>query len=312
MLCSRCGHQNPDDARFCGECGEPQRREEGREPAPYRPFEAGGETGGESPPEGAARPASDIPERDLGQLIGETLSVYGKAFIPLFIIALIPQIPTVLGFMLGQSPGEAGANNPQFNAGTDVFLPILAFLLSIPSTAAAVFCVGQALTGRKVDVVTGYSRAFGVILPAAVVTLALALSALLILIIIGIPLFFYLLVIWFFAIPAVVFEGMGGIDALKRSRQLTRGSWWRLFGIGIVFTLLIVAIGIVGGALSFVLVFISPKLFAIGLVVTAALLTPIYYVGSVLVYVDLRVRKEGYTLQALSDDVARRPEQARQ
>ncbi len=312
MLCSRCGHKNPDDARFCGECGEPQQREEGREPAPYRPFEAGGEPGGESPPEGTARPASDIPERDLGQLIGETLSVYGKAFIPLFIIALIPQIPTVLGFIFGQSPGEAGANNPQFNAGTDVFLPILAFLLSIPSTAAAVFCVGQALTGRKVDVVTGYSRAFGVILPAAVVTLALALSALLILIIIGIPLFFYLLVIWFFAMPAVVFEGMGGIDALGRSRQLTRGSWWRLFGIGIVFTLLVMAIGVVGGVVSFVLVFISPKLFAIGLVVTAALLTPIYYVGSVLVYVDLRVRKEGYTLQALSDDVARRPEQARQ
>ena len=320
MLCSRCGHQNPDDARFCGECGEPQRREEGREPAPYRPFEAGGETGGESPPEGAARPASDIPERDLGQLIGETLSVYGKAFIPLFIIALIPQIPTVLGFMLGQSPGEAGdltgATNPQFNAGTDVFLPILAFLLSIPSTAAAVFCVGQALTGRKVDVVTGYSRAFGVILPAAAVTiivsLALALSALLMLIIIGIPLFFYLLVIWFFAMPAVVFEGMGGIDALGRSRQLTRGSRWRLFGIGVVFTLLMMAIGIVGGGVSFVLVFISPTLLAIGLVVTAALAIPIYYVGSVLVYVDLRVRKEGYTLQALSDDVARRPEQARQ
>ena len=242
--------------------------------------------------------------------------MYGKAFIPLFIIALIPQIPTVLSFIFGQSPGEAGANNPQFNAGTDVFLPILAFLLSIPSTAAAVFCVGQALTGRKVDVVTGYSRAFGVILPAAVVTiivsLALALSALLMLIIIGIPLFFYLLVIWFFAIPAVVFEGMGGIDALKRSRQLTRGSRWRLFGIGVVFTLLIMAIGIVGGGVSFVLVFISPTLFAIGLVVTAALAIPIYYVGSVLVYVDLRVRKEGYTLQALSDDVARRPEQARQ
>ena len=30
------------------------------------------------------------------------------------------------------------------------------------------------------------------------------------LIIIGIPLFFYLLVIWFFAISAVVIEGMGG------------------------------------------------------------------------------------------------------
>ncbi len=320
MLCSRCGHQNPDDARFCGECGEPQRREEGREPAPYRPFEAGGEPGGESPPEGADRPASDIPQRDLGQLIGETLSVYGKAFIPLFIIALIPQIPTVLSLALGQSMGEVGdlpaADGPQFSATVDIFLPLLAFLLSIPSAAAAVFCVGQALTGRKVDVVTGYSRAFGVLLPAAVVTvivtLALAGSAVLMLIIIGVPLFFYLLVIWFFAMPAVVIEGMGSIDALKRSRQLTLGSWWRLFGIGIVFTLLTLAVWIPGGIVSAILLFINVKLFAIAVGAVTALAIPVYYVGSVLVYVDLRVRKEGYTLQALSDDVARRPEQARQ
>ena len=184
--------------------------------------------------------------------------MYGKAFIPLFIIALIPQIPTVLSLALGQSMGEVGdlpaADGPQFSATVDIFLPLLAFLLSIPSAAAAVFCVGQALTGRKVDVVTGYSRAFGVLLPAAavtvIVTLALAGSAVLMLIIVGVPLFFYLLVIWFFAMPAVVIEGMGGIDALKRSRQLTKGSWWRLFGIGIVFTLLTLAVWIPGGIVS--------------------------------------------------------------
>ena len=42
--------------------------------------------------------------------------------------------------------------------------------------------------------------------------------------------------------------------------------------------------------------------------VTVALVTPIFYVGSVLVYVDLRVRKEGYGTQALADDLVRRPE----
>ena len=165
------------------------------------------------------------------------------------------------------------------------------------------------------DVLTCYSHALAVLLPAAVVTivvaLALAGSAILMLIIIGIPLFFYLLVVWFFAMPAVVIEGMDGIAALGRSRQLTRGSWWRLFGIGIVFVLLIMGIAIAGGLVSAILLFVDPRAFAIAVVALGALVTPIYYAGSVLVYIDLRVRKEGYTLQALSDDLVRRPEQAR-
>ena len=165
------------------------------------------------------------------------------------------------------------------------------------------------LTGRKADIVACYSRAFGVLVPAAVVvvivTLALVASGILWLILIGVPLFFYLLVIWFFAMPAVVIEGRDGIAALKRSRELTLGSWWRLFGIVIIYVLLIIAVVIAVGIISVAMD--NDVLLTLGTALIWALLTPLYYAGSVLVYVDLRVRNEGYGTEALAADLARRP-----
>ena len=305
MFCSRCGHENADDTRFCGECGAPQ-QEEGQEP--YRPLEDAAES---EDADGAPGP-SDIPPRALGELISESLTTYGKAFLPLFVIALIPQIPTILGAALGSGDSFDDSTSVSFSS-ADLVLPLIAFLLSIPSGAAAVFCVGDVLTGRKADIVACYSRALGVLLPAAVVvvivTLALVASAILMLIIIGIPLFFYLLVIWFFAMPAVVIEGRDGIAALKRSRELTLGSWWRLFGIGIVFTLLAIAAAIPVGFVLGIASSANPTVVEAGAGVIVALLVPVFYVGSVLVYVDLRVRNEGYGTEALAADLARRPGQ---
>ena len=263
MFCSRCGHENADDTRFCGECGAPQ-QEDGQEMGPYRPLEDAAES---EDPDGAPEP-SDIPPRDLGQLIAESVSTYAKAFLPLFAIALIPQIPNILGAALGSGDSFDDGASVSFNSG-DLLLPLIAFLLSIPSGAAAVFCVGQVLTGRKADIVTCYSRAFGVLLPTAVVTVivtvALVASAILMLILIGIPLFFYLLVIWFFALPAVVIEGRDGISALKRSRELTLGSWWRLFGIGVVFALLAIAAAIPVGIVLVIVPLASVNVVEVGL-----------------------------------------------
>ena len=302
MFCSRCGQENADDVRFCAECGAPQQADEEALEA-YRPFDDDGEPDG--PPE-----PSDIPPRDLGGLISETISTYKKVFLTLFIIALIPQIPSILGAVLGSGEPVDDSVASAFDP-TSIVLGLVAFLLGIPSAAAGVFCAARAITGRNADIVTSYSNAFGVLLPAAVVTiivtLALGAAAILMLILIGFPLFFYLLVIWFFAMPAVVIEGRDGIAALKRSRELTLGSWWRLFGIGIVFTLLVVAAAIPVGVVLGIASLAIPVVIDVGAAVLAALLTPVFYVGSVLVYVDLRVRNEGYDTQALADDLARRP-----
>ena len=293
MHCPQCGHENPDDAQFCGECGAAQ-REGRREPGPHRPMESVDGSG-------------DIPPRDLGQLIDATFKVYRKAVIPFFAIALIPQIPNMLSLAFGGTVEDASL--------TETILALVSLLIGIVAGAASIFCLGQVLAGRNVDVMDCYGRALSVLLPllamTIIVSLALIGSAILMLVLIGIPLFFYVLVIWFFAVQAVVIENKSTFDALRRSHELVKGNWWRVFGIGVVFVLLGIALLIPAIVASVIVGFINAVLSNVVLGVAVALVTPVLYIGSTLLYIDLRVRREDYDLQGLVDDLARRPKEAR-
>ena len=299
MYCPQCGHENPDDAQFCGECGVAQ-REERREPGPYRPLDS-------------VEGSGDIPERDLGQLIDATFKAYSKAIIPFFAIALIPQIPSLLSLAVGGPVDDA--SQPDFSL-TETILTLASLLIGIVAGAASIFCLGQVLAGRNVDVMDCYGRALSVLLPllaaTIIVSLALIGSVILMLILIGVPLFFYVLVIWFFAVQAIVVENKSTLDALKRSQELVKGNWWRVFGIGVVFVLLGIALLIPAIIVSVIVGFANTVLSNVVLGVAVALVTPVLYIGSTLLYIDLRVRKEGYGLQGLVDDLARRPKEVRQ
>ena len=299
MNCPQCGRENPDDAQFCGECGAAQGGER-REPGPYRPLDS-------------VEGSGDIPPRDLGQLIDATFKVYGKAIIPFFAIALIPQIPNMLSLAVGGTAEDASLTGPSL---TETILALMSLLIGIVAGAASIFCLGRVLAGRSVDVMDCYGRALSVLLPllaaTIIVSLALAGSAILMLVLIGIPLFFYVLIIWFFAVQAVAIENKSTFDALRRSHELVKGNWWRVFGIGVVFVLLGIALLVPAIIASVIVGFINDVLSNVVLGVAIALVTPVIYIGSTLLYIDLRVRREGYGLQALADDLARRPREARQ
>ena len=121
----------------------------------------------------------------------------------------------------------------------------------------------------------------------------------------------YLLVALLVATPALLFEGLDPISAMQRSRQLVRGLWLRTAGC---YLLASVFVGLV--ALIPTLLFIKangsgahtttshPLAAQIASVVTTLLTTPFMATIVVLIYFDLRVRKEGYRLQDLARDVS--------
>ena len=280
MFCARCGHENPDDASFCGECGAPQETQGLQPGAPEPPREAGPYR-----PDVSAGP-TDIPARNLGELISETFSVYGKAIGPFFAIALIPELPNLLSLAAGGF--------------VEVVLSILSLMVGIVSAGASIVCAGRVITGQSADVALCYSRALKfmvrLFIAGILIFLALAGSVILMLVVIGVPLFFYLVVVWFFTGHAIILEGYGAVDGLGRSRELVRGSWWRLFGIGVVYVLLIIALLIPGAIVVSLLTIGSSAFGVVAFVIVGALLAPIVSIGSTLVYIDLRVRKEGYNL----------------
>ena len=234
-----------------------------------------------------------IPIRDLGGLISETFGMYRRSFWPFVLIALVPQVPF---FLSGFTPLLL-----------TVLLVLVGIVLSFLQIGAFVCRVVGEIVSERVDVVECYRaawrRALSLVGTFILITLALLVPMILSLVIVGLPLLFYLVIIWFFAGEAIMVEGKGPIPALGRSRELVRGTWWRVFGIAVVFGLMSLGLLIAGAIPAVIIGFFSPLDASVLLTVVSVLVVPVFAIGRTLLYLDLRVRKEGYTRDALASDV---------
>jgi hypothetical protein len=130
--------------------------------------------------------------------------------------------------------------------------------------------------------------------------------------------------IWAVAVPAFMVEGTTITGALGRSRQLVSGTFWRVWGIralgalivsivgsliGLPFSLLGLALSgngldaLTGASTSLPVAYLV--LTSIGSVVTVTFTAPVRAGIDALLYVDLRMRKEGMDI-ALQQDAGRR------
>ena len=141
--------------------------------------------------------------------------------------------------------------------------------------------------------------------------------------VIGIPFSIYFGVRWgLYGLP-VVFEGTTARQALRRSTELVKGTWWRAFGIMLAIFLIAIMIQFIFQTSFLLLAQVSSteettfwetvrRLFvptpgqiewgsyAIQRFVTigiAALTMPLGAIGSALLYFDLRIRKEAFDIE---------------
>jgi hypothetical protein len=115
----------------------------------------------------------------------------------------------------------------------------------------------------------------------------------------------WLYISWAVAVPALLTEGVKGRRALGRSFRLVKGFWWRTFAIVVLGSvlggILEAAIGGVLSAIAFatesdVVDIVTSTLSA---VIAGAITTPFIAAVTIVLYVDLRVRKEGFDLALL-------------
>ncbi|MBE2999842.1 glycerophosphoryl diester phosphodiesterase membrane domain-containing protein [Nocardiopsis sp. HNM0947] len=149
--------------------------------------------------------------------------------------------------------------------------------------------------------VTGNEMAGGLV---AVVTVLLGLAG-------GFALFVWISVRIFLAMPIVVLERIGPMSALARSWRLTQGNWWRMFGIVLLTMIIVLAVALVL-SIALGLLTLIPTLAAgdadwgmtaanaVGVLVEAitySITTPFLAAVTTLLYIDLRMRREGLDLR---------------
>lgn len=241
-------------------------------------------------------------EQSVGGIIRSAFAIYGRHFVTLALVYTVPTLPfTVL-------QQEATANE----------MPVLVVVATLMSLLAGFFgfaaitvAVSDICLGNRPSVGRSLSKPFGKLIGRMMVTGLLQWLILLVgLILLVIP--FFVFAIWFmFAQAIVVLEGRSGRDALKRSKALGSGYYWRNTGVmGLVFVVAVVIVMLLGGVMGLV-----GALFSTGIdhwwfrtlqaAIQMGFVVPLMFVAVTLTYYDLRVRKEGYDARALSEELAR-------
>jgi hypothetical protein len=137
--------------------------------------------------------------------------------------------------------------------------------------------------------------------------------------VVSIPLFLCALIfVWirvvYLAVPPLMLEPVGLFRAIGRNWELTRGSFWRTLGIGVLTYLVtqfaasiivvpvLIAGFIAGYAVSGTLgTFLFLGLMVVGQVLASAFVAPFSAGVTSLQYIDLRMRKEAYDVQLMSE-----------
>jgi len=260
---------------------------------------------------------SNFKERDLGGIVDELFRVYLMNFLSFLGIIAVAGIPlAIIGAVLGwyvlsyPLPDTAEFTILFLLIAVLVIASILAYLLM---SAAVTYAVAVHYQGNRIAIRQTYQFAWHRLssLVGAVFLVGLAVFAMGITII-GIPAAIYFGVTWVFIVQTVVLEHRSARRSLSRSSILVKRTWWRVLGILIIIGLIqsilsAVAGGIVGfiigliGGLADILPVELATNFAGSLV--GMIFIPIGLIGTTLLYFDLRIRKEGYNLEIMAQEL---------
>ena len=164
---------------------------------------------------------------------------------------------------------------------------------------AATIVIADAYLSRPTTFGVALSRAFSIFFPYLGTTLLFGLALIPLTLLFIVP-GLYFAVAWMLIGPIGVVEGLFGTRAMKRSRDLVRGHWWRTFG-----TMTIGTIGSTIASMGFAMLFaFIPIVSAIFSGAVQAVFATYGTALLIVLYLDLRCRREDYDLQLLANDVA--------
>ena len=246
-----------------------------------------------------------LPERTLGDLLNETFAIYGKNFRQIIGLVAVIQVPFAI---IAQFIGEG-----RVAYSVEGLLEIFASVFIYAAIASA---VAQHYAKGGVDFGACYSRVglriVSLATLAGILTLLMTTGLLLAFLVIPTIVVLVYLIYWSVGLQAMIVEGYKPLGAFRRSFGLVRGSWWRVCGITFVVALVALGLGLVLTApFAFASRIVAPDAATalrdviqfLNLLVVLTVVPPVAAIASTLLYFDLRVRKEDYSLTILSREI---------
>jgi hypothetical protein len=260
----------------------------------------------------------------IGEILDAALKLYRRSAVNLWLIALVITVPTeiVIG-LISRASLPSGvfahhgtlyinlAENPggQVSVAGSLAAIVLNVLANLVTVGALVECLLNSHVGRDSSWSTSLRFALprlGSLLWLSILTTIGLVIGFVLVVIPGI----YLYVCWCIAVPVLMFEGKTGTNALGRSRQLVKGRWWATFGALLVsFVLIVIVYAVVVLLLQHLAVNSENSVNTILIlrvlfdILTFVIVYPIFAAVSVMIYIDLRTRKEAFDLETFADSL---------
>ena len=244
----------------------------------------------------------------VGEILDVALAVYRRhAFALWRVVAVVVALPAALNGALAVAARQVGDRKQ--NSGSLLLLELLVIVVSLVATslatAAAYRLVADAYLGRPVD--PDASLRFGLRRLGSVIWVSILFglglfAGLLLLVVPGI----FVTVAWSIATPVLLAENLRGSRAIRRSRALVRGRWWPCAAV--VYLMYLLELIVYFGILFVITKLVDTSgndslLFAeegVTSLIASTLVLPFHVAVTTVLYIDLRVRKEGFDVQLLT------------
>jgi hypothetical protein len=250
-----------------------------------------------------------LPPRRIGEILSTALQLYRRHWRTLMAIAAVVVVPlTLLQYGIGhwvRSHGQqlhdpvAVSTSFWAVASASLLAALVGLLLYQVLTGAITRTIATEVAGQDLGVEQSYRFGFARLGPILVVSILVGLATLLGLIVFVIP-GIYIGVRLAVSIQALVIEGRRGTEAMRRSWDLVGGHWWHA-----AFTLLVAALitGVVNAVIT--APFSAGAWFIQGVAAAVATIVTMPYgaLVGVLLYLDLRARRERLDLDTLKTDL---------
>jgi hypothetical protein len=261
-------------------------------------------------------PAPPLLPKGIGDILNAAFTLYKQKWRDFFLIVAIVSVPlSIVQYFLAdqlaspvtvhvdQVTGQvttSGGSSLGTAIGASILLALVGVLIYEIMAGALTRAAAGSVVGVEIDADASYryglARLGSILLIGILTGLAVGIGFIF-LIIPGL----FLLVKFAVSIPALVVENKRGTKAMSRSFELTSGHFWHVAG-----TVLLAAIltGIVSGILTAPFSSGGWFLRAIAASIAQIVTAPFTALVAVLVYLDLRARKESLTSEGLRAELA--------